>query len=353
MQIQILPANAAAITQVVKDLRAGQPVAIPTETVYGLAADAMNPDAIRKIFSLKGRPNNHPVIVHIAPPGKIKSELSQVVWSQLLSHWARDVPVQALQLAQAFWPGPLTMILPKAKDVLNELTGGQETVGLRCPSHPVALKILEQFGGGLAAPSANRFGCVSPTCAAHVEEEFSPINIDSLFLPTLQVIDGGACELGIESTIVDLSRIDTLGPVILRPGVITAKQISDLLGLSMGTHTSGELRHSGGLAAHYAPKTKLQILAEGEVLQTPRTTEKFIFITYLDEPEIIALSLLQTIDVFRIPKDALAVSKVLYAVLRDLDKQSYTQMIVQAFPLGQNWDGVRDRLERAATGSGV
>ena len=141
--------------------------------------------------------------------------------------------------------------------------------------------------------------------------------------------------------------------MILRPGVITAKQISDLLGLSMGTHTSGELRHSGGLAAHYAPKTKLQILAEGEVLQTPRTTEKFIFITYLDEPEIIALSLLQTIDVFRIPKDALAVSKVLYAVLRDLDKQSYTQMIVQAFPLGQNWDGVRDRLERAATGSGV
>jgi L-threonylcarbamoyladenylate synthase len=137
MQIRILPANAAAITQVVKDLRAGQPVAIPTETVYGLAADAMNPDAIRKIFSLKGRPNNHPVIVHIAPPGKIKSELSHVAWSQLLSHWARDVPGQALQLAQAFWPGPLTMILPKAKDVLNELTGGQETVGLRCPSHPV------------------------------------------------------------------------------------------------------------------------------------------------------------------------------------------------------------------------
>ena len=145
MQIQILPANAAAITQVVKDLRAGQPVAIPTETVYGLAADAMNPDAIRKIFSLKGRPNNHPGIVHIAPPGKIKSELSQVVWSQLLSHWARDVPVQALQLAQAFWPGPLTMILPKAKDVLSALTGGQETVGLRCPSHPVALKILDSL----------------------------------------------------------------------------------------------------------------------------------------------------------------------------------------------------------------
>ena len=159
--------------------------------------------------------------------------------------------------------------------------------------------------------------------------------------------------MGIESTIVDLSRIDTLGPVILRPGVITAKQICDLLGLPMGTHMGGELRHSGGLAAHYAPKTKLKIVAEGEFIQTPRRTEKLVLITYLDESEILAFSLPQTIDVLRIPKDALSVSKVLYAVLRDLDKQSYTQMIVQAFPLGQNWDGVRDRLERAATGSGA
>ncbi|MBP6626671.1 MAG: threonylcarbamoyl-AMP synthase, partial [Arenimonas sp.] len=186
-------------------LRRGEAIGLPTETVYGLAADASRPDAVRRIFALKGRPADHPLIVHIAGADQIE-------------RWARDVPEAARTLAAAFWPGPLTLILRKRDDVPEEVTGGQDTVGLRCPAHPLALALLQAFGGGLAAPSANRFGHVSPTTAAHVREEFGAE------VPV--VLDGGDCVVGIESTIVDLSGGT---PRILRPGRITHAQIHALL----------------------------------------------------------------------------------------------------------------------------
>src|SRR4249919_832993 len=188
-------ARAAAI------LRAGGLVAFPTETVYGLGADASSPAALGRMFAAKGRPSDHPVIVHLQA-------------GEDLTHWARNIPVVAQQLADHFWPGPLTLVLRRAAGVLDAVTGGQETVGLRTPSHPIAQRLLKAFGGGIAAPSANRFGRVSPTTAQHVRDELG----DALDL----ILDGGPCEVGIESTIVDLS---TGTPVLLRPGRIGVAEI--------------------------------------------------------------------------------------------------------------------------------
>ena len=190
-------------------LAAGEVLAFPTETVYGLGADATNANAVTKIFALKGRPADHPLIVHFADPAA-------------LGTWAADVPPSALALARRFWPGPLTMILRKSQRVIPEVTGGQDTVGLRCPSHPVAQELLREFArvgsGVVAAPSANKFGHVSPTTAEHVREEFGA---------SVRVLDGGACDVGLESTIVDLSRGS---PVLLRPGAISRAQLEAALG---------------------------------------------------------------------------------------------------------------------------
>lgn len=202
-------ATDADIAAAAARLRAGELVALPTETVHGLGADAMNPAAVRRIFEAKGRPADHPLIVHLPD-------------AEQMTQWARDIPREAIALAQAFWPGPLTLILKREDDVPLEVTGGQDTVGLRVPGHPLALKLLRAFGGGVAAPSANRFGRISPTTAQHVRDEFHDTLGDAL-----TVLDGGPCEVGIESTILDLSGE---APRILRPGAISAEQIAAVIG---------------------------------------------------------------------------------------------------------------------------
>jgi len=230
------------LAEAVEALRRGELVGLPTETVYGLAADAANPEAVRRIFALKGRPADHPLIVHLGEAAQIDA-------------WARDIPPAARTLAQRFWPGPLTLILRRARGVHDAVTGGQDTVGLRVPAHPVALALLKAFGGGLAAPSANRFGHVSPTTAQHVREEFGEA------LPV--VLDGGPCPVGIESTIVDLS---SGAPRVLRPGRIGVDQLEGALGIRLEAGAvAASPRVSGSHDSHYAPRTPAELVA-GEAL---------------------------------------------------------------------------------------
>ena len=230
------------IQRAVALLRQGELVALPTETVYGLGADALNPDAVAKIFAAKGRPSDHPLIVHLAD-------------AEALTTWARDIPKDAIALARAFWPGPLTLILKKEEGVPDIVTGGQDTVGLRVPNHPIALQLLRAFGSGLAAPSANRFGRISPTTAEHVRQELG----DRVPL----ILDGGPCQVGLESTILDLSRGV---PVILRPGAIGADDIARVIGRRPRLRdedakaSTDAPRVSGALAAHYAPRTPLELV---------------------------------------------------------------------------------------------
>lgn len=347
------------IAQAVQVLRSGDLVGIPTETVYGLAADAANPIAIKKIFSTKGRPAGHPLIVHIANPiaNECTQEEKYLIWEKALAVWARDVPTEALVLASMFWPGPLTMILPKAKHVLAEITGGQETVGVRCPNHPVALELLKRFEGGLAAPSANRFGHVSPTTAEHVQDEF----------PGLLVLDGGSCDVGIESTIIDLSRLDSAGPVVLRPGAISNEQIQVVLGLSetmapMVPSGATAPRVSGSLSAHYAPRTKL-VLYRDEVISALEEIQKnnqsdVGKIAWVHFGEVAKTSLsvgtrFPPYVEYMLPSTPVELARNLYAMLRSLDKSGYGLILFQDLPTGIEWDAVRDRLSRAAVGSGV
>ena len=234
--------QAANLKAAARLLERGELVAFPTETVYGLGADAENAQAVARIYAAKGRPPNHPVIVHLAPGAD-------------LSYWASDIPAVAQSLTQAFWPGPLTLILKRAAAIPAAVSGGQDTIGLRCPAHPVAQSLLRAFKngkGGVAAPSANRFGHVSPTTAAHVISEFGS-GADS---PLAMVLDGGQSEVGIESTILDLSRMASHGPVLLRPGRITPEQIAAVIGIMPALPDAAAPRASGTLASHYAPATR-------------------------------------------------------------------------------------------------
>jgi L-threonylcarbamoyladenylate synthase len=217
-------------------LRAGQLVAFPTETVYGLGADAENITAVARIFTVKGRPADHPLIVHIASAAD-------------LPRWASHVPESAWRLAEAYWPGPLTLLLRKNPRVPPETTGGLDSVGLRVPAHPVALELLRRFGGGVAAPSANRFGRVSPTSAQHVQEDLGE-DVDLL-------LDGGSCRVGVESTILDLTG-DV--PTLLRPGGVGAPAIESLLGVKLSRHAPADVRAPGMLASHYAPRARVELV---------------------------------------------------------------------------------------------
>lgn len=228
------------LTEAVAVLRAGGLVAFPTETVYGLGADADNDRAVQAIFQVKGRPESHPLIVHLSS-------------AEQLGGWAQGVPDAALEMARRFWPGPLTLILKKAPRVSKYVTGGQDTVGVRVPDHSVALALLKAFGGGIAAPSANRFGKVSPTSAAHVRADLGT-DVDL-------VLDGGVCAIGVESTIIDFSSGT---PVILRPGGLTREQVGQALGYSVVVQTSGPVRVPGQLDSHYAPRAKVVIAAPDE-----------------------------------------------------------------------------------------
>lgn len=346
--------SSAVINEAVQNLRDGGLVAFPTETVYGLGADAKNSDAIKQIFTAKGRPSNHPLIVHLAAPDKF--DQAQVDWVPVLAPWVRDLSEEALKLINAFWPGPLTLVFKKDKSVLNELTGGQDTVAIRAPAHPIAQELLRKFKGGVVAPSANRFGKVSPTSASDVRSEFEGM-LD------LMILDGGDCEVGIESTIIDLSSGDH--PVLLRPGLITPGEIFAKTGtkvylpseLNATKQDDGIPRVSGSLRAHYAPTTPLRMYAPGRVLDAlsefPDIKSRVAVAVWdsdssLGEDGHPSVHFEEVI----VPSDSATFASRLYRSLRDLDQQGWDLILFPEPPAGEEWDGVRDRLQRACFGSG-
>ncbi len=314
------------IDEAVAVLKRGGLVAFPTETVYGLGADAANPAAIRRLYAAKGRPADHPVIVHIAGMAQ-------------LNEWARDITPIAHKLAQRFWPGPLTMILKRAPGVADAVTGGQDTVGLRIPSHPVAHSLLEKFGGGIAAPSANRFGRVSATLAEHVRREFGDA-VDFVF-------DGGECDVGIESTIVDATGT---APVLLRPGQITARDIEQAAGVGLAAPDAHSPRAPGTLAAHYAPATPLLVMEGDLLLELAATLTR-----QGQRVAVLARSALQPLLAgltwVSAPGEAHAYAHDLYANLRALDAAGCDALLVEQLPQRPEWAAVNDRLLRAAAGS--
>jgi len=308
-------------------LRAGELVAFPTETVYGLGADASNPRAIAKIFAAKGRPADHPLIVHLPDASH-------------LERWAVDIPETARKLAAAFWPGPMTLILKRHPSVLDAITGGQDTVGLRVPNHPLALQLLREFDGGVAAPSANRFGHVSPTTAAHVREELG----DAVTM----ILDGGPCAVGIESTILDLSSGE---PRILRPGMLDAEAIGAVLGRApaFGGEQNAP-RVSGSLEAHYAPGTPLQLVAAADLATTAAqalAAGRRIAVLAPEAP----VHVHQKMVWVAASADAAQFAHELYARLRELDALGCDLILVAEPPATGDWRAIADRLRRAAAGS--
>lgn len=302
--LAITDARAAA-----QALAAGELVAFPTETVYGLGADACNDAAIAKIFAAKGRPSDHPLIVHVASPSGV-------------SHFAESVPAFAHKLIATFWPGPLTVILPRRPSIARAAAGGQDSIGLRCPAHPMALSLLraaERLGiHGVAAPSANRFGRVSPTSAAHVRDEFDT---------SLMILDGGDCDVGIESAIIDCTRGV---PVLLRHGMLTFKQLEAACGeplLMPEALSSNAPRASGTLESHYAPTAKVHIISAQEAQKFQPTAGQVLY---------------------RLPATAEQAAHELFAKLRELDRTGVQEILVTRPPEDSVWDGVRDRLTRAA-----
>ena len=307
-------------------LRDAELVAFPTETVYGLGADAANPAAVAKIFALKGRPSDHPLIVHVAG-------------IEALREWGSDVPAAAFALAGNFWPGPLTMIVKKAHRVPAAVTGGQDSVGLRCPSHPMAQELLREFArigsGAIAAPSANRFGHVSPTTAEHVLDEFGA----GLF-----ILDGGPCEVGLESTIVDLSRG---APVLLRPGAVTRADIARVMGVDPRDGDAEAPRASGTLAAHYAPRTAMALAGARALDMELRSLTNVAVLAMHEAPYSVRVT--TWIDAGSEPA---RYGHDLYANLRKLDASGAKRILVEAPPRTPEWEAINDRLDRAATGSG-
>ncbi len=305
-------------------LRDGDVVAFPTETVYGLGANAQNPVAVRKIFELKGRPADHPVIVHLDNP-------------KYLHRWTRDVPAAAQKLAARFWPGPLTLVLPRAEHVHDVVTGGQDTVAIRVPSHPMAQQLLTAFGGGIAAPSANRYGRISPTRPEHVREEFG----DAVKV----LLDGGESQIGLESTIVgfdgDLVRL-------LRPGHITYSQLKTVVG-DVITHRDGPTvpRVPGAKVSHYAPLTPMSLVIADEIdakAQSLSTGGRRIAVL-AQRPPLKTYPYVTWINAGRRPD---VYAHDLYANLRVLDRAGCEQILVQEPPTDERWAAIRDRLTRGA-----
>ena len=317
-------ATQVEIETAVQALRDGALVAFPTETVYGLGANAQNPVAVRKIFEAKGRPPNHPVIVHLDDP-------------RFLHRWVREVPAAAMKLAAAFWPGPLTMVMPRAASVHDVITGGQDTIAIRVPAHPMAQQLLTAFGGGIAAPSANRYGRLSPTRAEHVREELGE---------AVQVIlDGGECQVGLESTIV---AFEGLTVRLLRPGSVTAGQIRGVVGeLAIGAAQESP-RVPGTTPAHYAPATPMSIVPAGEIdAQADAASGGGKRIAVLAQRlPLRSHKYVTWINAGRRPE---SYGRDLYNNLRTLDRAGCQRILVQEVPEGERWDAIRDRLRRAAS----
>jgi len=325
-QSAVNAATAEQIERAAQLLHAGALIAFPTETVYGLGADARNADAVRRIFAAKGRPAEHPVIVHLAS-------------ADLMPRWAREIDASAQALARAFWPGPLTLILPRAATVLDVVTGGQDSVGLRVPGHPVAqallARLLDLGGDGIAAPSANRFGRISATNARHVAEEFG----DAVAM----VLDGGSSRHGIESTIVDLTSGE---PALLRPGAITVEALGRVLGAAPRLPSSQSPRASGTLASHYAPQTAARLIAPHELIQALSTLTKPVA-----RIAVLARSVAKPAEFsgswIDAPQESAAYARQLYATLRALDTRGADEIWIETPPDGPDWVAVNDRLRRA------
>ncbi|MGL4609283.1 MAG: L-threonylcarbamoyladenylate synthase [Trueperaceae bacterium] len=311
----IVAATPENLARAVLLLRQGELVAFPTETVYGLGADARNPKAVKKIFDVKGRPSDHPVIVHLTSAAQFKD-------------WAIAVPNIAYQLAKAFMPGALTLILQRSKNVPNLVTGGQDTVGLRVPSHPVAQALLQTFGGGIAAPSANRFGKISPTTAGHV--------LNDLGEDVPLILDGGACEVGLESTILDVTSAKVN---VLRPGGISLEALTHVLGYTPDVLIKAKVRVSGALDSHYAPSTPAFLVTK-EILKN--VTGQSGVISLQEKPKGFTGGWLQ------LPNHATDYGQRLYAALRELDEGKFENIFIEQVPETSDWLAVRDRLKRAA-----
>jgi len=308
--------DATVISSASAALKAGHLIAMPTETVYGLGADATNLEAVKRIYEVKGRPSDHPLIVHIA-------SLDQI------DQWAIDIPEFAIKLARDFWPGPMTLVLKRSQRAKDFITGGQETIAIRVPAHPIALALLKEFGGGIAAPSANRFGSVSPTMAEAVEEELGEyLSVDDL------ILDGGQCLVGVESTIIDCTK-ET--PFILRPGAVSAEMIEESTDLVALSSRDKKIRVSGSLDSHYSPKAKvvLDAIAEpGDGLIAP---------DQIPTPDgVIRLAS---------PRSVEGYARELYAALRLADTKSL-EVVVVLQPGGDGLaEAIRDRLARSAYGN--
>jgi L-threonylcarbamoyladenylate synthase len=318
------------VGEAVRVLRAGGLVALPTETVYGLGADADNPQAVGRVYAVKGRPANHPVIVHLATTGDVHE-------------WAVDVPAWADRLADGFWPGPLTLVLRRSDRAADHVTGGQDTIGLRVPEHPIMRAVLTGFGGTIAAPSANRFGRVSPTTAAHVLAELG----DRLDPMTDKILDGGACRVGVESTIVDA----TSGfPRLLRPGAVTVEAIEQCIGLALLAPAAG-VRAPGTLATHYAPHADVVLAEPTDVADVIAR----VLGARAGSVGLIALSDVPvdpTTPVVRLlaPTSAVDLARDLYAALRRADDLGLDVVVAVLPPDTEVGTAVRDRLLRAAAG---
>ncbi|HTJ91549.1 MAG TPA: L-threonylcarbamoyladenylate synthase [Pararobbsia sp.] len=327
-----LQPDEAGIAAAAAVLNRGELLAFPSETVYGLGANAEDVDAVNRIYAAKGRPSTHPVIVHVSPdsdPG----------------YWVHSLPHAARLLIDAFWPGPLTLILKRAAHIPDVVSGGQDSVGLRCPSHPVAQALLRAFDGlrnghgGVAGPSANRFGHVSPTTAQHVREEFGD---------TIEILDGGPSKVGIESTILDLSRGF---PALLRPGHLTPEQLADVLGemprLPDGSDVSAP-RASGTLKAHYATRTPLALLDADAIaaVAIERPTEALAIVARASAIGDIAK--LPNVTFIAAPEDPARYAQALYGLLRELDRAKVERILIECLPATPEWAAVNDRLGRAA-----
>jgi len=326
----LAPEQYDQITAAAQILHQGGTVAFPTETVYGLGADVTNPVAINKIYTIKQRPINHPLIVHI---GNISH----------LHYWAQAIPDSAWELANHFWPGPLTLILQRSRHIPDSVTGGQDTVGLRIPAHPVALALLEALGPkkALAAPSANRFGRISPTTAAHVREELGS-TVD-------MILDGGACRIGLESTIISFHD---RSPKILRPGGIALSALELVLDspIMLAHNTNQTIRTSGSLPAHYAPTTPLRIYSTEQIwdraLALAAKGLRILAITWSSINQSQPSD--QFIQQFSMPADPVTYGQQLYAKLRHFDQASFDYMIIEAPPDHPSWFAIIDRLQRAS-----
>jgi L-threonylcarbamoyladenylate synthase len=323
--------NPLHVQQAVDALCAGELLGLPTETVYGLAADASNENAVAKIFQAKGRPSNHPLIVHVAHADSVKK-------------FASDIPDFAQKLMSQFWPGPLTLILPRQTEMAAAAAGGQNSVGLRFPSHPVAYEVLKACAArgvwGLAAPSANLFGRVSPTSAAHVQFEFGD---------ALLILDGGKCEVGIESSIVDCTRGV---PVLLRPGQISRNQIEQSCGFKLVSPeilNSEAPRASGTLESHYAPTAKVRLMSTSDWQKAlaalgPHTQNLALWSVQKPSHELMGAGLYWR----AMPADATQAAHDLFSVLRDFDARGVRTIWIETPSNTPDWEGVRDRLNRAA-----